>query len=154
VIVYGKHGHTGIKGNRQVVKFEGDCVFGVQELIPNAPRHEARGERCARVNIKPGEVYNVRSKSRSDSRPRVRQNGVSKTCGGGSRPGIRQRPGKQAMGRWMVSCYKDEAVSRRHDRKSVGVLCAAILVRNNWLHLFRYIITKLQWIKSSQLGVS
>jgi hypothetical protein len=41
VIVYGKHGHTGIKGNRQVVKFEGDCVFGVQELIPNAPEHEA-----------------------------------------------------------------------------------------------------------------
>jgi hypothetical protein len=29
-----------------VVKFEGDCVFGVQELIPNAPGHEARGKRC------------------------------------------------------------------------------------------------------------
>jgi hypothetical protein len=54
----------------------------------------------------------------------------------------------------MASCYEDEAGSRRHDGKSVGVLCATYLVRNNWLHLFRYIVTKLLRIKSSQLGVS
>jgi hypothetical protein len=106
------------------------------------------------VSIKPGEVYGARSKSRSNSRPGVRQNRVSKECGGGSRPGIRQRPGRRATGRWMASCYEDEAGSRKHDGKSVGVLCAAYLVRNNWLHLFRYIITKLLRIKSSQLGVS
>jgi hypothetical protein len=41
VIVYGKHGHTGIKGKHQGLKFEGDCVFGVQELMPNVPGREA-----------------------------------------------------------------------------------------------------------------
>jgi hypothetical protein len=28
------------------VKFEGGCVCDVQELMPNTPGREARGERC------------------------------------------------------------------------------------------------------------
>jgi hypothetical protein len=66
-------------------------------------RHEENGAWYKHaVTIKPGEVYDSRSKSRSDSRP-----GVSKPCSSGSRPRIRQRPGKRAMQRQLLT--RDEA---------------------------------------------